>query len=160
MKLIRATYPMKGEEGKRGFEDLKCYCLALDVMVNAHQLAKSLPANEKYDLVSQMRRSSKSVSANIAEGYGRYHYLDTLRFYSIARGSLNETLSHFITAQTLGYIEEDYFEQVHQLTREAEKTLNGLMNYVRKQKNGIEQYGDRVIRESKNEPYLEYEEED
>lgn len=151
---------MKGEEGKRGFEDLKCYRLALDVMVNAHQLAKSLPADEKYDLVSQIRRSSKSVSANIAEGYGRYHYLDTLRFYSIARGSLNETLSHFIAAQTLGYIEEDYFEQVHQLTREAEKTLNGLMNYVRKQKNGIEQYGNKVIGESNNEPYLGLEEED
>ena len=67
-------------------------------MVECHRVANVLPAREKYDLVSQIRRSSKSVMANIAEGYGRYHYLDSLRFYYIARGSLEETISHLITA--------------------------------------------------------------
>lgn len=147
MKLIRAEYSSPGEKGKRGFEDLDCYELALDVMANAHKVADVLPSKEKYDLSQQIRRASKSISANIAEGYGRFHYLDTLRFYSIARGSLNETLSHFITAKSLGYIEQDYFESVYDLTRQAEKTLNGLMNYVRRQRTGNKLYGDRTVRE-------------
>ncbi|MDH5505809.1 MAG: four helix bundle protein [Anaerolineae bacterium] len=147
MELLRAKYASPGESGKRGFEDLDCYKLALDVMVNAHQVAKTLPADEKFDLVQQIRRCSKSVPANIAEGYGRYHYLDTLRFYAIARGSLNETLNHFITANVLGYIDQKYFEQVYELTRQAERTLNGIINYVRTKKSGSNLFGDKLVKE-------------
>ena len=82
----KALYVSPGEKGKRGFEDLDCFQLALEVMAKVHEFSKSLPAEEKYDLFSQIRRSSKSVTANVAEGYGRYHYLDSLRCYSIARG--------------------------------------------------------------------------
>lgn len=158
MKLIRAEYPMLGEKGKRGFEDLDCYWLTLDVMVNAHQVAETLPAQEKYDLTQQMRRASKSVSANIAEGYGRYHYLDTLRFYSMARGSLNETLNHFITASLLGYIAQEYLDQLSDLVRQTEKALNGLMNYVRRQRRGNDLFGDRKVSEESISYELEVEE--
>jgi four helix bundle protein len=145
MQLLRADHP---SSGKDGFEDLQCYKLALDVMLNAHQLADSLPAKEKYDLVQQLRRASKSVSANIAEGYGRFHYLDTLRFYSIARGSLNETLNHLITAKLLAYVEEDYYQDFYELIRESERTLNGLMHYVRDQRRGADLHRGRSARES------------
>lgn len=147
LQLKQAKYTSPGDAGKRGFEDLACYQLALDVIVNAHSTAKTLPPEEKYDLASQIRRSSKSVAANIAEGYGRYHFLDSLRVYAIARGELNETLSHFITAKTLGYITEDYFKQVYQLCRQAEIALNGFMAYIRKQRAGAKEYGDKAIRE-------------
>ena len=147
MKLLKAEYSSPGEKGKRGFEDLDCYKLALDVMVNAHQVADVLPPIEKFDLIQQIRRASKSVPANIAEGYGRFHFLDTLRFYSIARGSLNETLSHFITAKLLVYIEQEYFKLVYDLSRRAEKTLNGMMNFVRRQRSGKDLYGDRKVKE-------------
>lgn len=147
MELLRAEYSSSGETGKKGFEDLNCYRLALDVLMNAHQVADALPVEEKYDLAQQLRRASKSISANIAEGYGRYHFLDTLRFYSIARGSLNETLSHFINARLLGYIDQGYLEKLSELVREAERALNGLMNYVRRQKRGGDLYGDRMVKE-------------
>ncbi len=136
MVLKKAIYSSPGVPGARGFEDLECYQLALDVMVNAHEFAKKLPLEEKYDLVAQIRRSAKSTPANIAEGYGRYHYLDSLRFYSIARGSLNETLAHFINGRSLSYIDQETFELLYQLTRRGEKALNGYMNYVRKQRAG------------------------
>lgn len=87
----------------RGFEDLDCYKLALQVVREAYDLAKRLPDYEKYDLARQLRRAASSATLNIAEGYGRYHYLDSLRFYYIARGSLSEALSGFITCQTVGY---------------------------------------------------------
>jgi four helix bundle protein len=147
MKLLKAEYSSSGDVGKKGFEDLDCYKLALDVMVNAHKIAKTFPAEEKYDLVQQLRRASKSVPANIAEGYGRYHYLDTLRFYSIARGSLNETLNHFITAQLLGYIDKKSLDKLSELVRDVERTLNGLMNYVQRQRKGSDLYGDKRIKE-------------
>ena len=62
-------------------------------LVETYGLAKRLPTEERYNLVAQMRRSATSVTLNIDEGYGRYHYLDSLRFFYIARGSLTETLS-------------------------------------------------------------------
>ena len=147
MKLSKAEYSSSGETGKKGFEDLDCYKLALDLMVNAHKIAKIFPVEEKYDLVQQLRRASKSVPANIAEGYGRYHYLETLRFYSIARGSLNETLNHFITAQLLGYIDQKYLDKLSELVRDVERTLNGLMNYVQRQRKGSDLYGDKRVKE-------------
>lgn len=144
MELKRTSLESPGEPRKRGFEDLESYKLCLDVMVAVHEFTKTLPPEEKYDLAVQIRRSSKAVTANIAEGYGRYHYLDSLRFYSIARGELNETLAHWINARVLGYIEKNLFEQVYKLVREAERTLNGYMNYVRRQRSGFKEYGDQA----------------
>lgn len=147
MELLRAKYTSPGEAGKRGFEDFDCYKLALDVIVNAQTFARQLPPEEKFDMAPQVRKSAKSVTANIAEGYGRYHYLDSLKFYSNARDSLNETLGHFINASVLGYIEQTYFEAVYRLIRQTEQTLNGYMNYVRRQKTGSDLYGDRTVRD-------------
>ena len=158
MKTKHAEYESLGEPGKRGFEDLECYKLALDVMVTMHDLAQTLPPEEKYDLAAQIRRSSKCISANIAEGYGRYHYLDSLRFYSVARGELNETLAHLINARLLGYVEQEYFEHVYKLIRKVESILNGYMSYVRRRREGRKEYGDRTISDgtSEYEPGVEF----
>ncbi len=147
MSLKKAIYSSPGAAGAKGFEDLECYKLALDVMVNAHEMVAVLPPTEKYDLVQQLCRSSKSSPANIAEGYGRYHYLDSLKFYSNARGSLNETLSHFITARVLNYIEQPYFEELSNLARRTERALNGYMSYVRNQRAGRELYDSQKLKE-------------
>jgi four helix bundle protein len=125
-----------GEPGKRGFEDLEVYKIALDIIVNSEELAKNLPNTENYALASQIRKSSKAIAANIAEGYGCYHYLDSLRFYSNARGELNETLAHFISSSVLSYIGQDFFENNYKLIQQAEKALNGFMNYIRKKRDG------------------------
>ncbi|MEZ4865695.1 MAG: four helix bundle protein [Caldilineaceae bacterium] len=148
MELRKVDYVSPGIKGNRGFEDLECYQLALRVMINAHELAQKLPPEEKYDLVVQVRRSSKSTPANIAEGYGRHHYLDSLKFYSNARGSLTEMRAHFITAHVLGYIDQAYFTALHALTQHAEKSLNGYMAYVRKQRAGEDLYNTKQLRES------------
>jgi four helix bundle protein len=147
LEIRKADYKSPGKKGRRGFEDLECYQLALNVMINAHEMVKVLPREEKYDLAAQIRRSSKSVTANIAEGYGRYHFLESLRYYSIARGELNETLSHFISARTLDYIDQAYFDQIYKLVRSTESALNGFMNYVRKQKAGTHEHGTRTLRD-------------
>ena len=136
MSEKKPLYESPGEKGKRGFEDLECYQLALEVMAKVHAFSKTLPADEKYDLYAQVRRASKGVTANIAEAYGRYHYLDSLHYYSIARGELNETLAHLINAQVLKYIKQPDFESLYKLIRQTEKALNGFMTYIRRQRAG------------------------
>jgi four helix bundle protein len=143
----KPVYQSPGQSGKRGFEDLECYKLALYVIAEIYKMVKSLPPEEKFDLAVQIRRSSKSVTSNIAEGYGRYHYLDSLYKYSIARGELNETLSHVINAKVLGYIDQSMFESLYALIRETEQTLNGYMAYVQRQRAGSKEYGDKKISE-------------
>ncbi len=110
MSERKPLYESPGEKGKRGFEDLECYQLALEVMVKVHAFSKTLPSDEKYDLYAQIRRASKGVTGNIAEAYGRYHYLDSLHYYSIARGELNETLSRLVEAKVLQYIVSHYID--------------------------------------------------
>jgi four helix bundle protein len=147
MSERKPLYISPGEKGKRGFEDLECFQLAIEVMVKIHEFAKSLPTDEKFDMFSQIRRSSKSVTANIAEGYGRYHYLDSLKFYAIARGELNETLGHLINAKVLNYLDPKSFDEYYKLIRETEQTLNGYIAYVRRQRAGSQEFGDKSVYE-------------
>ena len=143
----KPLYQSPGEKGKRGFEDLECYQMALEVMAEIHVFSETLPAKEKFDLYAQIRRSAKGVTGNIAEAYGRYHYLDSLRYYSIARGELNETLARLIDSKVLNYIEQPEFERLYKLIRQTEQALNGFMSYIRKQRAGSQEYGDRSVRE-------------
>lgn len=143
----KPLYNSPGEKSKRGFEDLECYQLALEVMAKIHAFSETLPAKEKFDLYSQIRRSSKGVTGNIGEAYGRYHYLDSLHYYSIARGELMETLARLIDARVLNYIDQPEFESLYKLIRQAEQALNGFMSYVRRQRAGVQEYGDKKVRE-------------
>src|SRR6266498_4207966 len=136
MSEKKPLYVSPGEPGKRGFEDLECYQLALEVMAGIHTFSKTLPPDEKFDLYAQIRRSSKGVTGNIGEAYGRHHYLDSLHFYSIARGELNETLAHLINARVLNYIEQSEFDSLYKLIRQTEQALNGFMSHVRRQRAG------------------------
>jgi len=78
----------------KSFEDLECWKAAreLRIFVAQHIIPK-FSVDEKYALTSQLRRSSRSVSDNIAEGYGRFHYQENIQFCRIARGSLCESLN-------------------------------------------------------------------
>src|SRR3990172_11666118 len=73
-----------------------------------------LPSEEKWNLNQQLRRSSNSIPANIAEGYGRFYYQDNIRFCYIARGSLEETLSHRVMCYELKYIPKTLFDSLEQ----------------------------------------------
>ena len=134
-----------GEEVSKGFEDPQAWQLARQLMIACHALADRMPTSERYDLVQQIRRSSKSVMANIAEGYGRYHYLDSLRFFYFARGSLTETISHLITAHDLRYTDDQQHHVMYDLGRETERTLNGYINFVWRQQQGRNDYGECYI---------------
>ena len=136
------------EQDQRGFEDLECYQLALRVLREAYRVAGQLPPEEKHNLAHQMRKAAVSVVLNIAEGYGRYHYLDSLRFYTIARGSLDETLSSFIVCDEVGHTTGELPDQ-RELCHSALRSLHGYIRYVRKQQRGRKEYGDRQLGEER-----------
>jgi four helix bundle protein len=133
--------------GRERFEELKFYQLAQALLGAAYKLAGKLPDWEKYNLASQLRRASLSTLLNIAEGYGRFHFPDRLRFLFYARGSLFETLSAFVAAHAVGYVDDEQLAWVRHTASEAAAGLNAYVNYIRKQKQGNETYGDQYIRE-------------
>ncbi len=76
----------------KGFRDLECYKKGRELRMFVSTIVKTFPATEKYMLVSQILKSSRSVTANMAEGYGRFTYTDTRSFFIVSRGSISETL--------------------------------------------------------------------
>lgn len=134
------------EKEMRGFEDLECYQLAMKVFHEAYRVASLLPPEEKYNLADQLRRAATSVLLNIAEGYGRYHYLDCLRFYYQARGSLTEVLSALIACDDRQYTKSEISQQ-RELCHSALRSLNGYIRYVRGQQQGKQEYGERAVKE-------------
>ena len=93
------------------FEDLKCWqvCRELRLFV-AEKIVPILPKDEKYRLSDQLLRASRSSTANIAEGYGRFHYMDNAKFCSNARGSCWEILDHLITAHDEELIDKNLLD--------------------------------------------------
>ncbi len=117
----------------KSFKELKCWqaCRHLRIFV-AKEVTPLFPAEEKYALRSQILRAARSTTANIAEGYGRFHYLDNAKFCSNARGSAWEVLDHLIAANDENFIAEELLSKGRNLVDEAVKILNGYINYIRK----------------------------
>jgi len=89
------------------YRDLEVWQEAINMVEKVYLLSRNLPRDEKFGMVSQIRRAAASVPANIAEGYGRIHRGDYLRHLSIARGSLMEVETFLILAVRLNFIEKD-----------------------------------------------------
>src|SRR5213596_4348280 len=91
----------------RTFEDLEVYQVARDFRKKMYGVARGLPNFEKYDLGSQIRRAAVSLTNNIAEGHGRYHFADQVRFLLGARGSLQELIDDLNVCNDEKYLEND-----------------------------------------------------
>ncbi|MFO8235016.1 MAG: four helix bundle protein [Bacteroidales bacterium] len=116
------------------FEDLELYKECRKFRQDVSILTKSFPNEEKYRLKDQLLRSSRSITANIAEGHGRYHYQENIQFCRQARGSLSETLEHLICALDEGYIKETLLNEFRNCYDQCLKLLNGYIFYLKKQK--------------------------
>jgi len=117
----------------RNFTELEVWKKARQLRKSISQLAKSFPTEEKYRLVDQIIRSSRSIGNNIAEGHGRFHYADSQKFYIDARGSASETIDHLIIALDEDYVNEETFKQFEGLCEECLRLINGYINYLKQQ---------------------------
>src|ERR1700751_4475341 len=91
----------------RTFEDLDVYKEARQVRKKMYAVARQCPDLEKYELASQIRRAAVSLTNNIAEGHGRYHFADQVRFFLGARGSLQELIDDLNVCDDEKYLGED-----------------------------------------------------
>jgi four helix bundle protein len=99
-------------------------------------LVKKFPIDEKFRLVDQIVRSSRSIGNNLAEGHGRFHYQDNIRFCIIARGSLSETLDHLIVALDEKIITEEILQSFQPEYESCLKLINGYIQYLKSKKMG------------------------
>lgn len=114
------------------FEDLVCWQKAYSLKTNIRKMIlEKLPKSERFELYSQIQRASRSATANIAEGWGRFHYLDSRKFYYNSRGSLAEILDHLLEAKDYGYISEEEYLFLKSETQNAIKVLNGYIKYLK-----------------------------
>jgi four helix bundle protein len=118
----------------KGFTELECYKKGRELRKSISFLAKKFPKEERYELTSQIKRSSRSVTANIAEGYGRYSYTDTRHFFIISRGSLTETMEHLTTAFDEDYISDEELKNEWVKCELVFKLINGFIAYLDKSK--------------------------
>ncbi len=125
-----------------GLKRLKVWIRAKSFALEIYKVVLPLlPAEEKWNLSQQLRRSSLSISANIAEGYGRFYYQDNVRFCYIARGSLDETLSHLTFAVEMDYLSAKLYEEFAAEGEEIDKMLNGYVGFLKKSKQGASEPG-------------------
>ena len=115
----------------RGFEDLEVWQVSQAWAIEIYNATKSFPDDERFGLTSQIRRAVTSVSANIAEGFGRRSAKDKLHFYTIAYGSALETKNFLYLALKLGYISDDELASLLIYAMSTQKLLNAFMKPLR-----------------------------
>jgi four helix bundle protein len=139
----------------QGLQRLEVWRRAKDFALRIYRdVLPLIPSEEKWNLNSQFRCSSLSISANIAEGYGRFYYQDNVRFCYNARGSLEETLSHLVFSFEAKYIPETLYKELSIEGEEIERMLSGYIAYLKRSKQGANEPGSGHAIQEISEPYI------
>jgi len=117
----------------KSFKEMPVWKKAMEMAVAVFHLTEKLPKKEDYGLTSQSRRSALSVSANIAEAYGRQHACDKVNFYYFSRGSVTETQSHLEYARAVGYLPPELFARLESDLDDIYSALNKIIIALQKE---------------------------
>jgi len=120
----------------RTFEDLEVYQTAREFRKAMYAVTRRLPDCEKFGLAGQVRRAAVSVTNNIAEGHGRFHYLDQIKFTLQARGSLFELIDDLNICADEDYLPADAVLKLKQQASQTHQLINGYIRYLRNRKTG------------------------
>src|ERR1700757_4191271 len=120
----------------RTFEDLEVYQVAREFRKAMYRVNRRRPSFEKLELGSQIRRAAVSLTNNIAEGHGRFHYLEQLEFCLNARGSLEELLDDINACEDEAYLPAVEVESLKRQGWRVHQVLNGYMRRLRRRKQG------------------------
>lgn len=119
----------------KSFKEMPIWQEAMNIAEQIHKFTGKLPREELYGLTSQIRKSSLSISANIAEAFGRNHTRDKINFYYFSRGSITETQSHLEYAKRVGYLSNssgyDLNKKLQSLYNDTNKIIISLRNKKR-----------------------------
>ena len=116
----------------KSFEDLELYKAAREFRKAIYLLIRKLPDEEKFNLASQMRRAATSLTNNIAEGSGRYHYQESIQFCRQARGSLAELIDDLNICIDQKYYSDEEMKEFKKKAHEIIKLLNGFVAYLKR----------------------------
>ena len=133
---MKRPYEEKNERPFRTFEDLEVYKKARQFRKSMYGVTRKLPDFEKYELSSQIRRASVSLTNNIAEGHGRYHYLEQLKFLFQARGSLQELIDDLNVCEDEQYLPKSEVFDLKNQAKEVQRLISGYARYLRDRKFG------------------------
>jgi four helix bundle protein len=118
------------------FEDLEVYQVAREFRKAVYRVAKRLHEEEKFGLASQIRRAAVSLTNNIAEGHGRFHFLEQIKFMLQARGSLEELLDDLNVCEDEAYLAAQESETLKQEGWRVHKLINGYIRFLRSRTTG------------------------
>jgi len=116
------------------FYELDAWTKGHELVLEIYNLTKDFPKEELYGIVSQLRRAASSITANIAEGFARYHFKDKTRFYYQARGSVAEVQNFLLLAKDLKFIDLKICKKLGEDANEVSQLINGLIRSIEKQK--------------------------
>ena len=114
----------------KSFEELDCYKACREFRNQVAEFCESLPPKEEFRLKSQLLRGARSVTANIAEGFGRHHHQENLQFCRLARGSLTECLDHLNAALDETFLTKERYDALRSQHEMAGKLLNGYISHL------------------------------
>ncbi len=120
----------------RSFEDLEVWKAGRLVRQRLYAIARRLPEEERFNLASQIRSAAVSLTANLAEGYGRFHFKENLQFCRVARGSACEITDHLIACKDQGYIKDEEFQELYVSLTRFQQLLNGYIRSIGKTAKG------------------------
>lgn len=125
----------------KSFEDLQVWQLAIELATKVYRLTITFPKDERYGIIDQLKRAVTSISANIAEGFGRYHFKDSVKFLYNARGSLSEVHSFLLLSKRLELIDGKTIKDHDQILldiRNLGVKLNNLISAIMTKQRTIE----------------------
>lgn len=121
------------DEPTKTFEELEAWKAGRELRIFVfREIVPILKEQKEFSLSDQIKRASRSVTHNIAEGHGRFHFLDNYRFCSQARGSLNEVLDQLITCMDDSLISDELCETGRQHCNKTLRILNGYMSWLKR----------------------------
>lgn len=128
--------PPSAQESFKTFEALETYKLSREFRKAMYGVSRRLPTFEKFELASQIRRAAVSLTNNIAEGHGRFHYLEQIRFTLIARGSLEELIDDLNICEDESYLAAPEIADLKQKAWHIHRVMAGYLRYLRERKQG------------------------
>lgn len=127
---------METTKAFKTFEDLETYQAARAFRKAMCAVTRHLPNQEKFELASRVRRAAVSLTNNIAEGHGRYHYLEQIKFTLYSRGSLEELMDDLNVCMDEHYLPADEAANLKEQGWRVYRLLNGYLRYLRERKAG------------------------
>ena len=118
------------------FEDLEVYQVAREFRKAMYRVARRLPDEERFALTSQIRRAAVSLTNNIAEENGRFHFLEQIKFMLQSRGSLEELLDDLNVCEDEAYLPLQEIESLRQEGWRVHKLINGYVRFSPRRASG------------------------